>query len=231
MAGLKKRGILALVTAIIGFIALGRGLLFAQGSTAAITGTVRDASGAAVPTSVITVKHLDTGLTRTAQSDARGAYSVQSLPVGEYEVTAERMGFRREVRRGINLQVGQEAVVDMTLQVGSIDQEVTETGEAPLANTTLASPSGLISESQLKDLPLNGRSFDQLLLLNPGTANSSSNTFNGNAWATYSAARKRPETNRFLIHGINYIGGNSTRPFITPSGATGPLPGVETVRE
>src|SRR5258708_10892929 len=220
----------SLVAGIIGLI-LGNGLVFAQGSNGAITGTVKDMSGAVSTGAAVTVKHIETGLTRAVQADSSGSYSVPSLPVGEYEVTAERMGFRREVRRGINLQVGQEAVVDMTLQVGSIDQEVTVTGEAPLVNTTLASTSGLISESQLKDLPLNGRSFDQLLLLNPGTANSSSNTFNGNAWATYSAARKRPETNRFLIHGINYIGGNSTRPFITPSGATGPLPGVETVRE
>src|SRR6266853_4273662 len=231
MAGLKKRGLLALVTAIIGFIALGTGLLFAQGSTAAITGTVRDASGAAVPTSVITVKHLDTGLTRTAQSDVRGAYSVQSLPVGEYEVTAERMGFRREVRRGIALAVAQEAVVDVTLQVGSIDQQVTVTAETPLVNTTLSSTSGLITESQVKDLPLNGRSFDQLLTLNVGVSNATSNTLNSGNWNMFSVAGERQETNRFLINGVDWVGGNSTGQFITPSGASGQLLGVEAVRE
>src|SRR6266853_5495946 len=231
MAGLTGRGFFALVAAIIGFIALGNGLISAQSFTATITGTVRDASGAAVPESAVTLRHVDTGQTRTVQSDTRGAYNVPSLPVGEYEVTAERMGFRREVRSGINLAVAQEAVVDMMLQVGSIDQQVTVTGEAPLVNTTLASTSGLISESQLKDLPLNGRSFDQLLTLNPGTANSSSNTFNGNAWATFSVAGKRPETNRFIINGVDYIGGNSTGLYITPSGASGMLLGVDAVRE
>ena len=117
------------------------------------------------------------------------------------------------------------------LQVGSLEQQVTVTEEAPLVNTTLAPTSGLISEVQLKDLPLNGRSFDQLLTLNPGTANSSVNTFNGNAWTAFSVAGKRPETNRFLINGIDYIGGNATNLYITPSGASGKLLGVDAVRE
>src|SRR6266853_2086849 len=231
MAGLTGRGFFALVAAIIGFIALGNGLISAQSFTATITGTVRDASGAAVPESALTLRHVDTGQTRTVQSDTRGAYSVPSLPVGEYEVTAERMGFRREVRRGINLAVAQEAVVDLTLQVGSIDQEVTVTGEAPLVNTTLASTSGLITESQVKDLPLNGRSFDQLITLNVGTTNNSSNTLNNASWNGFSVAGKRPETNRFLINGIDWIGGNATAQYITPYGASGQLLGVEAVRE
>src|SRR5258708_10355353 len=91
----------SLVAGIIGLIALGNGLVFAQGSTGAITGTVRDSSGAAVAASAVTLKHVDTRLTRAAQSDARGAFSVQSLPVGEYELTAGKKGFRPGVPRGI----------------------------------------------------------------------------------------------------------------------------------
>src|SRR5713226_2697666 len=111
--------------------------------TASITGTVKDVSGAVVPGAAVTVKHLETGLTRTAQADTSGGYSILSLPVGEYEVTAEQMGFRREVRRGIDLVVAQQAVVNLTLQVGNIEQQVTVTEEAPLVNTTLSSTSGL----------------------------------------------------------------------------------------
>src|ERR1700692_2020150 len=155
------------VAGIIGLIALGNGLVFGQ--SAALTGTVKDASGAALPGAAVTAKHIDTGQTRAAQADAGGSFSIQSLPVGQYELTVEKMGFRKEVRSGINLAVGQEAAVDLTLQVGSIDQQVTVTGEAPLVNTTLSSTSGLVTESQVKDLPLNGRSFDQLLTLNVGT--------------------------------------------------------------
>src|SRR5713226_7238890 len=154
------------IAGILALIALGTGLVFAQGSTATITGTVKDVSGAVLQGAAVTVKHLETGLTRTAEADTSGSYSIPSLPVGPYELTAEKMGFRREVRRGIELVVGQEAVVNLNLQVGSLEQQITVTEEAPLVNTTLASTSGLISESQVKDLPLNGRSFDQLLTLN-----------------------------------------------------------------
>src|SRR5712692_10498467 len=216
---------------MIGLLALGTGLVFGQGSTGAITGTVKDMSGAAVEGAAITVKHIETGLTRTAAADSSGNYSVPSLPVGQYEVTAERMGFRREVRNGINLAVAQQAVVNMTLQVGSIDQQVTVTGDAPLVNTTLASTSGLITESQVKDLPLNGRSFDQLIMLNVGTSNATSNTLNNSSWGQFSVAGKRPETNRFIINGIDWIGGNATSQFITPFGSSQQLLGVEAVRE
>src|SRR5215471_12176062 len=181
-----------LTAAIIGLGALTNGVVFGQGSTASIIGTAKDTSGAVLPETAITVLHTETGLMRTVQTDSRGGYSVPLLPVGQYEVTAERMGFRREVRRGIDLAVGQEAVVDLTLQVGSIDQQVTVTAEAPLVNTTLASTSGLITENQIKDLPLNGRSFDQLITLNVGTSNNSSNTLNNSSWNGFSVAGKRP---------------------------------------
>src|ERR1700686_5423256 len=141
------------------------------------------------------------------------------------------MGFRKEVRSGINLAVGQEASLNLTLQVGSIDQQVTVTGEAPLVNTTLSSTSGLITESQVKDLPLNGRSFDQLLTLNAGVVNNSSNMGQGNGFTNFSVAGKRQETNRILINGVDWVGGNATGQYITPSGASGLLLGVEAVRE
>jgi carboxypeptidase family protein len=217
------------VAGIIGLIALGNGLVFGQ--SAALIGTVKDMSGAALPGAAVTVKHVDTGQTRTAQADASGSFSVQSLPVGQYEVTAEKMGFRKEIRSGINLAVAQQAVVDLTLQVGSIDQQVTVTGEAPLVNTTLSSTAGLISEQQVKDLPLNGRSFDQLLTLNTGVVNNSSNMGQGNGFTNFSVAGKRQETNRFLINGVDWVGGNATAQFITPSGASGLLLGVEAIRE
>src|SRR5712692_7976521 len=214
---------------IIGLIVLGSCPVFAQGSSATITGTVKDVSGAVLQGTTVTVKHLDTGLTRTDQADTSGSFSIPSLPVGAYEITAEKMGFRREVRRGIDLVVAQQAVVNLTLQVGSIDQQVTVTDAAPLVNTTLSSTSGLVSEAQVKDLPLNGRSFDQLLALNAGVVNNTSNIGTGNGWTGFSVAGKRQETNRYLINGVDWVGGNATAQFITPSGASGQLLGVEAV--
>src|SRR5437660_4520672 len=99
----------ASVVALIGLILLGNCPVLAQGFAASITGTVKDTSGAAVPGAMVTVKHLETGLTRAVEVDAAGSYSIASLPVGEYELTVEKMGFQREVRRGINLVVAQEA--------------------------------------------------------------------------------------------------------------------------
>jgi hypothetical protein len=184
-----------------------------------------------VPGATVTMKHLETGLTRAVAVDATGNFRIAPLPVGEYELTAEQMGFQREVRRGINLVVAQEAVVNLTLQVGSIVQQVTVTEAAPLVNTTTTSTSGLITEQQIKELPLNGRSFDQLLTLNVGMANNSANTLNNSAWTAFSVAGKRPETNRFIINGVDYIGANASGLFITPSGASGMLLGVDAVRE
>jgi len=159
---------------VIGLIVLGNCPVLAQGFAAAITGTVQDSSGAAVPGATLTARHVETGLTRAVEADASGNYTIPSVPVGAYEVTAEKTGFRQEVRRGITLVVAQEAVVNFTLQVGSVAQQVTVTEAAPLVNTTTTSTSGLISEQEIKELPLNGRSFDQLLTLNTGTANISS---------------------------------------------------------
>src|SRR5437867_12214324 len=218
------------VSAIFVLIALGTCLSVGQTSTATILGTVKDTSGALIPGVSITVKHTESGLTRNVVSGERGGYNVPLLPVGAYEITTTMPGFKQAVRSGINLVVGQEAVVDLTLEVGGVAEQVTVNEDAPLVNTTLAETSGLINEGQIKELPLNGRSFDQLLTMNVGVSNNSSNTLN-NQWTAFSVSGKRPETNRFVINGIDYVGGNAGGLFITPSGAGGQLLGVDAVRE
>src|SRR3989475_4695457 len=219
------------VTAIVVLIALSTCLSFAQTSTATILGVVRDASGALIPGVSITVKHTESGLTRTAISSERGAYSMPLLPVGAYEITTTMPGFKQAVRTGINLVVGQEAVVDLTLEVGANAETVTVSEEAPLVNTTTSSTSGVITEQKVKELPLNGRSFDQLITLNVGVSNATSNTLDSGNWNMFSVAGKRPETNRFIINGIDWVGGNANGQYITPEGASRQLLGVEAVRE
>src|SRR5437773_1635966 len=219
------------VAAIVALIALGTCLSFAQTSTATILGTVKDASGALIPGVSITVKHTESGLTRTVVSGERGGYNVPLLPVGPYEITTTMPGFKQQVRSGINLVVGQEAVVDLTLEVGAAAEQVTVSEEAPLVNTTTSSTSGVITEQQIKELPLNGRSFDQLITLNVGVSNATSNTLDSGAWNMFSVAGKRPETNRFVINGIDWVGGSATGQFISPEGASRQLLGVEAVRE
>ena len=217
----------ALLAGILGGIALANGVVFGQGFSAAISGVVRDTTGAVLPGVGITVKHVESGLTRTTASNENGGYSMPSLPVGPYELTADLPGFKQQIRRGITLVIGQEAVINLTMEVGAVAEQVTVTAEVPLVNTTLSSTSGLINETQIKDMPLNGRSFEQLLTLNTGTTNNNIHS----TGSSFSVGGKRTESNRFTINGVDYVGDNATGQYIAPQGASQQLLGVDAVRE
>jgi hypothetical protein len=200
-------------------------------ASAAISGTVDDASGGVVGGATITVKSLETGAVRTTTTTAGGDFSLVALPLGLQEVKVEKAGFKSEVRTGVNLQVGQDAVVNFQLELGEIVQQVNVVEDAPVVNTTTASVSGVVGEREVKDLPLNGRSFDNLIALNPGTINytlksANTSTSNGN---TFSVAGRRPAENLILMNGIEYTG--SSQLAITPGGVSGDLLGVDAVRE
>ena len=149
-------------------ISLSTAITFAQTITGSISGTVKDSSGAVLPNAQIQVLNQDTGVSRTLQSDAAGHYSALLLPLGNYQVTATAQGFQKEVRSGILLTVGREAVVDLAMSVGAMTQTVEVAGEAAQINTTSAAIQGLVSGEQIRELPLNGRSYTDLALLNPG---------------------------------------------------------------
>ncbi|HEY2018399.1 MAG TPA: carboxypeptidase-like regulatory domain-containing protein [Bryobacteraceae bacterium] len=199
--------------------------------TASISGKIEDASGAAVRGATITVKSLETGATRMVLTDDAGNFHARSLSVGPQEVRAAKPGFKTEVLSRVNLQVGQDAVVNLRLEVGEIAQEVTVAEEVPVVNTTVSSVSGMVGEREVKDLPLNGRSFDNLITLNPGAINyglksANTSTSNGN---TFSVAGRRPMDNLVLLNGIEYTG--SSQLAITPGGVSGDLLGIDAVRE
>ncbi len=198
---------------------------------ASMTGKVEDPSGAAVGGATVTVKNLETGSTRTVTTDETGNYRALSLPVGPQEVRAEKPGFKSAVRTGITLVVGQDAVVNLKLDVGQVTQEVTVAADVAIIDTTTASISGLVGEREVKDLPLNGRSFDNLIALNPGSVNyvlksPNTTTSNGN---TFSVAGRRPLENMFLLNGVEYTG--SSQLAVTPGGVSGQLLGIDAVRE
>ena len=201
--------------------------------TASVSGRVEDASGAAVPGTTVTVRNLETGATRVMTTDDAGNYRILALSVGQQELKAERTGFKTAVRTGINLVVGQEAVVNLRLEVGEVVQEVTVTGEAPLVNTTTASVSGLVGEREVKDLPLNGRSFDNLMTLNPGTVNytayKAGTTGPSSVGNFFAVAGRRPAENLFLLNGIEYT--SATNIGLNPGGTSGQLLGIDAVRE
>jgi len=120
--------------------------------SASIKGNVRDASGAAVPAVTVTVKNIETGAIRGSVTDDAGRYLVVSLPVGEYEVRVSKTGFQDAIRSGISLVVGQEASIDLQLQIGTVTSELTVRSDAPMVSTSTKDISGLVSEQAIKIL-------------------------------------------------------------------------------
>jgi hypothetical protein len=202
---------------------------------ATLSGTVRDATGAALSGATVTVKQQETGATRQLTTGADGRYAAPSVPVGNYTVTAIHDGFAAQERTGISLVVAQSLIVDFQLGVDSVHTDVVVQAESTGVNTTSQQTSGLIDERAVKELPLNGRSYDELLTLNPATVNytgersggiGSSNSSVGNM---FSVSGRRPQDNLFLLNGIEYTGASLIN--VTPGGTSGQLLGVDAVRE
>ena len=140
----------------------------AQQITAIVRGTITDPSGAAVSNAEVTAVQRETGFTRTVFSDSQGAYLLVELPVGHYELFAEAKGFQKFVQEGISLDVNQNATVMIHLAVGTATQEVRVQANAPLVETTVTSLGKTVQEREILGLPLDGRHFTQLGLLQPG---------------------------------------------------------------
>lgn len=178
-----------------------------QGTTATILGTVTDSSGAAIPNTAIQVKNLGTGQTQSVQSDPQGRYRVADLPVGDYEMQATKDGFSSIVRKGITLTVGSQPVIDFSMTVGQTQQAVTVEAQVTQVETTNASVGALINQAQMRDLPLNGRNFEQLIQLAPGVQNYYGGSTGLNARtgrdAAISVAGSRPEGIAFLMDDQN----------------------------
>ena len=177
--------------------------------TASVSGQVRDQTGAVLNDATVMSRNLESGSSRTVFTNGEGRYRLLSLPLGQQEIKVEKAGFKTALRTGVTIEVGQEAIVNFELEIGDISQTITVLEDAPLVNTTTTPVSGMVGERNIKALPLNGRSFDNLVTLNPGAINYSSmksantTTSNGNS---FSVAGRRPQDNLFLLNGIEYTG-------------------------
>jgi len=138
--------------------------------TATIVGTVTDTSGAVIPGAKITVANPDKGFTRELVSNVGGEYSAPKIPIGTYVITAVAPGFRKLLRSGITVQVGQTLRVDLQLTVGQLSQEVTVTAATTKVQTETGELSDAVSSTQIQNMMLNGRNFSALYLLVPGAA-------------------------------------------------------------
>ncbi|MGC2814225.1 MAG: carboxypeptidase regulatory-like domain-containing protein, partial [Candidatus Acidiferrum sp.] len=179
----------------------------AQEIAGSIRGSVLDASGATVSGVKVTAIQTDTGLVRSTLSDSQGAYVLVELPVGHYRLEAEAKGFKKYVQQGISLDVNQIASVAVRLDVGTATEEVHVDANAPLVETTVTNLGKTVEQQDVLDLPLNGRNFSQLGLLQPGVfpltpglQAAGGSLRNGQAYAVNG---QRPESNNFLIDGAS----------------------------
>jgi hypothetical protein len=157
--------------AILGFLSCcAGGFVFAQTTTATVSGVVRDAQGGGIPSSTITAIQTDTGQSRQTVSGAAGDYTVPNLPIGTYRITASASGFKTTVIPSIELQVNQVARIDLNLEVGGIAEQVTVTEQAPLLETESTSVGQVVENQSIEGIALNGRQFWQLVSLTPGAS-------------------------------------------------------------
>ena len=202
---------------------------FAQVITGSILGTVTDETKAPLPGVTITIRNIDSGETRVIVTDAGGHYRAPGLGLGKYEIRAELGAFQPTVRKGISLNVGSEAVINFSLKLAQMTEAIVVQGEAPLVNTTESQVSYNVDEKKIRDLPLNGRDYAQLILLQPGVIMSRAST--GSSDVGYgvkiSVAGSRPNQNLFTLDGTDYNDALNN----TPASAQGYMTGVETIKE
>lgn len=195
----------------------------AQTFRGSILGTVMDSSGGAVSGANVTVKNLDTGLTRVVSTSDDGSYNVPELPIGNYSVTVEKTGFRMGVVTGIRVEVSAQVRADVTLQPGEITQRVEVTGESlPQVETTSNTLGGVVEASTVTNLPVNGRDYQKLIFLVPGVAGSPDQiTDSPGSYGIFSMNGARGRSNNFLLDGTDMNDGYRNDPAINEAGVFG----------
>jgi outer membrane receptor protein involved in Fe transport len=196
---------------------------------------VRDGSGAAIAKAKVTIKNVETSVSRDATTDDGGRYRVPALALGFYEIKAEHTGFSSQVRGGIELTVGRVAVVDFELPVGKVEDTITIEGEASLVETTTPALSGFVAERDIKELPLNGRDVFQLTTLQVGVVNTAgiTSTFGAGAIDVGPGTTKisvngaRITTNSFTLDGTRVNDALNN----TPGSVSGGFIGVDLLQE
>jgi outer membrane receptor protein involved in Fe transport len=212
--------------AVVGAILCGS-LAMAQLPTATILGVVKDSSGSVIPAASLTAKNVETGQIRTAMSAADGSYRFQAVPIGSYEIRAEHSGFQTQVQTGLTVSVSQEAVVNITLQVGTVADTVSVTADAPLVNTTSGALGTLVDDQKIAELPLNGRNYVDLMLLQPGiNLQANKNQGGGQVGVWFSSNGAPVRSNNMLLDGaiiLNMYGAGAS----SASGSTLGLDGIQ----
>ncbi|PYR20194.1 MAG: hypothetical protein DMF98_23870 [Acidobacteria bacterium] len=223
----RRHGTVSVVIILALFAAITRPA-FAQITSATISGTVKDQTNAVLPGVDVVVKNVSTGLTRTGVTDANGYFTLPGLPPGTYETRASLTGFGTAVER-VTLAVAQEAGLTLTLAVTGTAESITVVGTAALVDTRSAAMSAVVTEKTISELPLNGRNYIDLALLQPGVSNFSEkdSTSSSNRGTKLNINGMSFRSNSYLLDGANMRGYAGTA---TVSAAETTL-GVETIQE
>src|ERR1700726_4101422 len=184
--------------------------LSAQVVGATVSGTVSDTSGAVTPGVSISIKNVATGNTTNAVTNGVGFYIAPNLRAGDYELTASAAGFATQARSGITLTVGEELLLNLTMQVGRVTETVRVTGEAPTVNLVNATLGGVTNAETIEEIPLNGRSWTDLAALDPGVhfvqdqppINAPDRSKRG-LGLQLTISGGRPQQNNYLLDGVN----------------------------
>ena len=229
MAILLNRQRLSQVIAFVLVAAIVVTPVYLQQSIGTILGVVKDTSGGTLPQAKVSVTNTETNESRSALTSDDGAYRFPALKPGHYVVRVEKDGFKTQTDTGLTLDVAQELVVNPVMGVGSATQEVTVTGEAPLINTTTSALGSLVNEERMADLPLNGRNYVDLTLLQPGVSQqvTSSGGGAGISGTWFSANGAPVRSNNYTLDGapmVNAYGASS-------GSMNGTTLGVDGIRE
>jgi hypothetical protein len=184
--------------------------LAAQAVTGTILGTVRDASGGALPGATVTLVNEGTGFTRTVTTDTSGEYTAPLMPTGTYTVTCETSGFKKETIANVHVGVDQKVKTDLKLELGQMSEAVTIQAETPLIQTSSSELGTTVGNTQIEALPLNGRNFVSLTRTIPGVlrpppgANiDGAGSLAWRAGAGFSANGHRARDNNYLLDGVD----------------------------
>src|SRR3984957_6899129 len=190
--------------AVMVFLCLQAALSFAQFETSAVLGFVRDTSGAPVAGSKVTLTNVVTGVTLTIQTDGQGHFQFPDVHVGNYKIAAAATGFNDSVTDPFAVDVSTRQRVDVTLKPGSVSETVTVSGAATQLETETSSTGTIVSQTQVQDLPLNGRAYGDLMALAPGVRrNVLENQSVTSRDASFNVNGQRSEFNNFLLDGLD----------------------------
>src|SRR5712671_2840857 len=212
-------------------VGLSTHVCFAQTGSATLSGTITDKSGAFVAGASVEVMNQDTRTSVHSRTNSAGVYSVPGLKPGLYKVSVEKEGFKRVAVRDITLNVQDVVSRNFLLNVGAISETVEVRGDSININTTDASVSTVVDQTYIKNMPLNGRSLQDLILLTPGIVTQSSQSVgvNNNAGrgktGEFSVNGQRAESNYYTVDGVSAnLGATTGSDMETGAGASGSVP-------